>query len=88
MSPPQAHQILFFFHIHSFILKIKILFEKEKKLFTRQGRYILFTFYHLKEIGRFSSKDKKITKYAIFHKVTNLQMQKDELHLRQSTFFH
>lgn len=56
-------------------------------MFTRQGRYMLFTFYHPKEIGRFSSKDKKITKYAIFHRVTNLWMQKDELHLRQSTSF-
>lgn len=40
-----------------------------------------------KEIGRFSSKDKKITKYDIFHRVTSLWMQKDEFRLRQSTLF-
>lgn len=48
---------------------------------------MLFTYHHPKEIGRFSSKDKKITKYDIFHRVTSLWMQKDELSLRQSTLF-
>ena len=53
--------------------------NKEKKLFMSLERFYLHSPMTSKEIGRFFSKDKKRTKYVVFHRVTNTWICEAEL---------